>query len=66
MEKNSRLKDLTINLASLQDLQSDLNILREDLHNKEHAISIMDETIITLSKESEELRSHNKEISYHL
>lgn len=40
--------------------------MREDLSNKTNSLHIMEETIITLSKENDELRSANKDIAFRL
>lgn len=40
--------------------------MREDLANKEHSMQIMEETIITLSRENDELRAANKDIAFKL
>lgn len=63
-EKNVRMKDLSTALAALQGREGELNMLREDVGNKEHAIHIMEDTIISLSRENDELRAANKEVSY--
>jgi hypothetical protein len=41
-------------------------MLREDLANKDHAIRLMEDTIISLSKENDELRFNNKEVAFKL
>jgi hypothetical protein len=58
------VKDLSSALAALQGREGELNMLREDVGNKEHAIHIMEDTIISLSRENDELRAANKEVSY--
>ena len=40
-------------LAAQQGREADINMLKEDLANKEHAIRIMDDTIVSLSKEND-------------
>ena len=40
-------------LSSLQGKEAEVNLLKEDLGNKEHSIHIMEETIIALSKEND-------------
>jgi hypothetical protein len=40
--------------------------MREDMANKEHSMQIMEETIITLSRENDELRAANKDIAFKL
>ena len=61
MRLKLKLEELTLTLSSFQGLQSELHLLREELANKQHAINIMDDTIITLSKENDELRLASKE-----
>ena len=65
-EKNSHLRELNSNLTRLQGVESDVGCLREEVSNKEHAIRIMEDTIITLSKENDDLRNNNKEMSFGL
>lgn len=65
-EKNIKLKEYSNSLAALQGRDSEINFMREDMANKEHSMQIMEETIITLSRENDELRSANKDIAFKL
>lgn len=52
-ERNQRMKDMANSLSILQSKESQINIMREDLSNKRNSLNIMEETLITLSKEND-------------
>ncbi len=66
MEKNAKLKEYSNALAGLQGRDSEINFMREDMANKDHSLQIMEETIVTLSRENDELRATNKDIAFKL
>lgn len=37
-------------ISSLQGRDSEINIMREDIANKQHALQILEDTVITLSR----------------
>lgn len=48
-------------LASLQKKELDLNYLKEETSNKDHTIRMLEDTIRTLNKDNEDLKSLNRE-----
>ena len=65
-EKNMRLKEMMVSVSVLQERQAEICLMKEDIANKEHAIHIMDDTIVSLSKENQDLRSDSKNLAYKL
>ena len=59
-DKNMKVKEMGLALAALQGREAEINLLREDIDNKQQAIHIMDDTIVSLSKENQELRGSSK------
>jgi hypothetical protein len=40
--------------------------MREDIANKQHALQILEDTVLTLSRENDELRAANKDMAFKL
>ena len=65
-EKTLRIRQLSSTVASLQSRQSEIGIMREDIANKQHALQILEDTVLTLSRENDELRAANKDMAFKL
>ena len=65
-EKTLRIRQLSNTVASLQSRQSEIGIMREDIANKQHALQILEDTVLTLSRENDELRAANKDMAFKL
>lgn len=44
---------MTAAVAALQSRESEISIMREDIANKQHAMQILEDTVITLSREND-------------
>ena len=60
-DKTVKLKELQNQVASLQKKELDLEYLKEENANKDHMIKMLEETIRTLNRDNDDLKTLNRE-----
>ena len=55
-EKNSKIRELQLQLTNLQKKQLDLEYLKQEKSNQEHMIKILQDTIQTINRDNDDLK----------